>query len=41
MEAGVTVTYDTVQEWAHELTAVAQRIAPLFARSEARQQAVA
>jgi SRSO17 transposase len=41
MEARATVTYDTIQAWAQTLTDVEQRIGPLFARSEARQQALA
>ncbi len=41
MEARATVTHDTVHQWAQALTDVAQRIGSVFARREARQQAVA
>ncbi len=41
MDAHAIVNHNTVQEWAQALSDVEQRIGPLFARSEARRQAVA
>ncbi len=41
LSARAAITHDTVQQWAEALTEVEHRMSPVFARSEARQRALA